>query len=81
MLTNKNGEDYDRFKLMEGWGFIDIPYEYTRKRKKAPEELLNKRRAHMIQMYEKGNPYAWIARLYEMDRAQVRRIIKGLPNN
>lgn len=81
MIKNKNGQDYEQFRAFEGWGLVSIPHEYTKQRKKAPEELLNKRRAHMVKMYEAGNPYAWIAKLYEMDRTQVRRIIHNLPNN
>ena len=81
MLRNKKGEDFASFSTKESWSFVEVPSFYRQQRRPIPEELLNKRKAHMQKMYNEGTPYSWIAKFYELDRAQVLRIIKGIPNN
>lgn len=81
MLKNKNGEYYDEFRSSQIWHMVDVPPEYSRTRSKLPDSLIEKRRAHMVKMYEEGTPMAWIAKLYEYDKAHVSRIIRGIPNN
>lgn len=81
MKLNKNGQDYERFKLIEGWAFVNIDTVYKYRRTKPPQALLDKRQAHMVKMYNEGSPYSWIAKLYDMSREHVRRIIHNLPNH
>ena len=81
MVKNKNGQDYSSFASMASWGFIDVPISYKRSRLPVPDDLRNKRKAHMQKLHTEGNPYTWIAKLYEMDKEQVRRIVNDLPNN
>jgi len=81
MKKNKLGEDYSSFATMASWGFVDIPYSYTKERRPIPEDLLMKRQAHMQKLYAQGNPYSWIAKLYEMNRSHAYRIINNLPNH
>lgn len=81
MKKNKAGDDYSSFYSFASWGFVEVPYSYQKSRKKIPEDLLEKRRAHMKKLHADGNPYAWIAKLYEMSTVQAYRIINDLPNH
>ena len=76
--------DYKQWRVRIG-GFGRADYDdllrHKRQRRPLSQELLNKRREHMIKLYEDGTPYSWIAKLYHIDRAQARRIINNLPNN
>ncbi len=81
MKKNKKGQDYDEFYFTAGWGFVEVPYSYTKERRPIPEDLANKRKAHMQALRADGNPYSWIAKLYEMSRVQVYKIVNDLPNN
>ena len=83
-LHPKYNLEYETWRInIGGWGRADHDelMAYKRQRRPLPPELLNKRREHMIKLYEDGTPYSWIARLYRIDRAQARRIINNLPNH
>lgn len=79
-----NGKDYyDWRNLIAGWGMPDSYTLYEAKRRRLPldPETARKRQEHMQTLHSDGAPYSWIAKLYEIDRAQVYRIINGLKNN
>lgn len=76
--------DYKQWEIFfGGWKMVDPAdtYQYSKRRLPIPEEMAEKRKQHMKELHAEGAPYAWIARLYEMDRAQVYRIINDKPNN
>lgn len=75
------GQNYDDFRSSQMWSYVQIPNDYYRTRTKIPDELKEKLRAHMKQLYEEGTPLSWIALLYGYDKSHVSRIIRGLPNN
>lgn len=80
----KNGWDYEAWEMRSGG--IGIPdteliRSYATRRLPLPDDLLEKRKKHMQYAYKTCGSYTWVARLYDMDRAQVRRIINDLPNN
>lgn len=77
MLLNKKGQDYDTFRMLEGWSMVVIPNMYHQQRRKIPTELRTKRDTHIRRMYNEGTPMAWIARFYECDRSYIFRIVKG----
>lgn len=81
MLKNKKDQNYDDFRSSQIWFMVNINRDYHKARTKVPEDLFNKLQSHMRQMYEEGTPMAWIAKLYEYDKAHVSRIIRGIPNN
>lgn len=81
MLTNKKGQTYDDFRSSQIWSIVDIQPQYYNTRSKLPDALIEKRRAHIMKMYEEGTPMAWIAKLYEYTRNHIYRIIHNIPNN
>lgn len=79
-MKTVNGNDFERWHLLAGFGIVDT-YYYKCRRLPLPEDIKQKRREHMQKLYNEGAPYSWIAQRYKLDRAQVRRIINELPNN
>ena len=79
-----NGMDYDRWSLLvAGFGMPDPDTMEIAKRQRKPldEAYKDKRQAHMKRLFDSGAPYSWIARLYDLNRSQVYRIINNLPNH
>ena len=79
-----NNVTYDNWWSRKVWSLpanTDVYYEYKKRRLPLPYELAQKRYDHMVSLHQEGAPYAWIAKLYRMNRSQVYRIINKIPNN
>ena len=82
-MKQVNGSEYDHWRMVNSWGVVassDADW-YKARRLSLPQDLKDKRTAHMKKLYSDGAPYAWIAKLYKMTRTHVRRIIQAIPNN
>lgn len=69
--------------MVNSWGIVSFNDTewYKNRRLPLPQDLRDKRIAHMKKLHAEGAPYAWIAKLYKMTRTHVRRIIQDIPNN
>lgn len=81
-----NGKTLDYItwrNLYGGWGTIgpDDTIAYSSRRSMLPEEIKNKRTEHIKKLHAQGAPCAWIAKMYQISRTHVWRIIHDKPNN
>jgi DNA invertase Pin-like site-specific DNA recombinase len=79
-----NGFTYSEWRIrVAGWGMpsSELMEWCKRKRRPLPPKEQEQRRQHMIEMKEKGYPVTWLAKVYELSRKQVTRIINNHPNN
>lgn len=74
--------DYQAFERNAKWKIRDVSvYKiYKMRRQKLPPELEEKRYNDMVFLYDDVKNYSFIAKFYELDRAQVYRIINKIPN-
>lgn len=82
-MKKVNGSGYDHWYMVSSWGVVasnDAEW-YKARRLPLPQEIKDKRTAHMKKLHASGAPYAWIAKLYNMSRNHVRRIIQDIPNH
>lgn len=82
-MQKVNGMNYDRWYVVSSWGVVgsnDASW-YKNRRLPFPQDIKDKRTAHMKKLHAEGAPYAWIAKLYDMTRTHVRRIIQDIPNH
>lgn len=82
-MNKANGVDYEHWRMLASWGVVgsnDADW-YKARRLPFPQDIKDKRTAHMKKLHTEGAPYAWIGKLYRLNRSQVYRIINSLPNN
>lgn len=83
MKRDSRGNSYTRWELLAKMTIDSMQdmYPYKERRLPMPEEKRLSRYNAMVKLHTNGAPYAWIAKLYRINRSQVRRIILNLPNH
>ena len=84
MKTDSRGNDYERWELLTKMRMDTDLFEmfnYKDRRRPLPADKQLLRYNEMKKLHDDGAPYAWIAKVYRLNRSQVRRIILNLGNH